>query len=407
MRHRRFPRYVSVGEKRARAEKRLKQLKKKNPDIQPVVVEGRTIAKTWWGKSWNDNLERYADFANRIGRGRSYVRHRTVLDLKIEPGRVIAMVQGSRAKPYNVEIRIKALGKKTWADIKKACSGKFDSLQALLAGKFPESLSDIFTARGKGLFPSPHEIDLSCSCPDWAIMCKHVAATLYGIGVRLDEDPSLFFTLRKVEMMDLVTGAMAETTDVLLKKAETKKEGVIEDADLADLFGIDMEDTAGFDASVLPKPRRSAPKKKLTAAPVAKKKAIADARARVLDLVTQSSKGVDVPTLKKETGLDTVKIRNIVFSAYKKGSIARAGRGLYKGKPAPIDSSKEAESVLSLIQKSPGGIGVPEIKEITRIPDARVRYIVSRAYARGDIVRLARGIYAAPQKAATPANTSP
>ncbi|MBW2612824.1 MAG: hypothetical protein JRE12_10775, partial [Deltaproteobacteria bacterium] len=113
----RFARYVSVGEKRAKALKKLKQLRKKNPNIEPVVVEGRTLAKTWWGKAWNNNLERYADYANRIGRGRSYIRHRAVLDLQIEPGKVTALVQGSRAKPYSVSIKIRKLSKKTWREI--------------------------------------------------------------------------------------------------------------------------------------------------------------------------------------------------------------------------------------------------------------------------------------------------
>ena len=178
---RRFPPYVSVGEKRARAEKKIKQLEKKNPRLRPIIIEGYPLAKTWWGKAWNENLERYADYANRIGRGRSYVRHRAVLDLQIEPGKVTALVQGSRARPYRVGIEIRALGRRTWESIKQACSGQFDSLQVLSGGKFPTSLAEIFTARGQGLFPAPEEINFDCSCPDWAGMCKHVAATLYGI----------------------------------------------------------------------------------------------------------------------------------------------------------------------------------------------------------------------------------
>jgi predicted transcriptional regulator of viral defense system len=213
--------------------------------------------------------------------------------------------------------------------------------------------------------------------------------------------------------MDLVTEAMEETTDMLLKKADEKRDGVIADTDLEGVFGIEMEDTATFDTVNLPKPsrsgrrgRRAAQKQKSMPAAAARKRTVADDRRRVLDLVTRSQKGIDVPSLKKKTGLDPIKIRNIIFSAYHKGVIVRVGRGLYKGKPTPMDPSKETETVLALIKKSPGGIGVPEIKDITHLPDARVRYIVSRAYVKGDIARVARGLYTAPKKTATPPSAS-
>jgi len=214
-----YPRYVSVGKKRAKAAKKLKQLKKKNPAIMPIIIEGRTIARTWWGKSWNHNLERYADYSNRIGRGRSYVRHGAVLDLQISPRRVESLVQGTRSKPYTVIINIKGIKKKIWQNMKTACAGKLDSLPELLAGKFPKTLGEIFTIRGQGLFPSPEEIEFNCSCPDWAYMCKHVAATLYGIGARLDDSPSLFFKLRKVNIDDLIQQAITDQSYKLLKKA--------------------------------------------------------------------------------------------------------------------------------------------------------------------------------------------
>jgi uncharacterized Zn finger protein len=189
--------YVTVAEKRAKAAQSLKKLKKKKEDTRPVVIEGRAIATTWWGKAWNENLERYADYSNRIGRGRSYVRNGAVLDLKIRPGEVEALVQGSRSKPYEVIVKIEAISKEAWSRIKTASAGQLDSLQELMSGKFPKSLGALFIEGGKGLFPGPKEIKFSCSCPDWATMCKHVAAVLYGIGARLDEEPALFFTLRK------------------------------------------------------------------------------------------------------------------------------------------------------------------------------------------------------------------
>lgn len=237
-----FPPYVSVAEKKAKAEKKLKALQKKNPGIRPVLLDGQTLARTWWGKAWNKNLERYADYHNRIERGRSYVRHGTVLDLQVLPGEVRALVQGSTAKPYQVVVSIKSIAKSHWLDIKKECQGKLDSLPELLAGKFPLALQEVFMREGAGLFPTPKEITFECSCPDWASMCKHVAAVLYGVGARLDEDPSLFFTLRNVAVNDLITAAVKETTARILTKAAPKSAKVIADADLAGIFGISMEE---------------------------------------------------------------------------------------------------------------------------------------------------------------------
>ncbi|MBI3657783.1 MAG: hypothetical protein HY232_15360, partial [Acidobacteria bacterium] len=199
-----FPKYVSVAEKMARAKRTLKQLQKKQ-DVRPIILQGSAIARTWWGKAWNRNLERYADYSNRIGRGRNYVRHGAVLDLRINAGEINSLVQGSASRPYTVLITIKKITKLTWQQITTECAGRLDSLQELLSGNFPKSLDDIFMQRDAGLFPTPKEITFECSCPDWASMCKHVAATLYGIGVRLDEDPALFFTLRGVGTSDLIT----------------------------------------------------------------------------------------------------------------------------------------------------------------------------------------------------------
>ena len=237
-----YPRYVSVAEKKERAMKKITLLKKKNPAIKPVIINGNSLAKTWWGKSWNANLEGYADFSNRMGRGRSYVRHGAVLDLQITEGRIEALVQGSTSKPYEVVITIRKLSQETAESIKSACQGKLSSLQDLLGGKFPKELSELFLARGTGLFPVPKEIYLSCTCPDWAVMCKHVAATLYGVGARLDEDPLLFFKLRSIEVDELVALAVRERTGDLLSKTEIKSDKVIEDGDLSDLFGIELDD---------------------------------------------------------------------------------------------------------------------------------------------------------------------
>lgn len=236
-----FPRYVSVGEKKARAAKKLEALKKKQ-DVQPVIIHGNAIARTWWGKAWIQNLERYADYSNRIGRGRSYVRHGSVLDLRIGEGEINSLVQGSRAKPYTVVIKIKKLNSKSWRDITTRCSGALESLPELLAGSFPEALGEIFMQRDSGLFPSPNEISFECSCPDWARMCKHVAASLYGVGARFDEDPLLFFTLRGVNASELISRTVKKKAESMLDKASQKSSRIIDSSDLSSMFGIEFAD---------------------------------------------------------------------------------------------------------------------------------------------------------------------
>ena len=327
-----YPPYVSVAKKKAKAAKKLKQLKKKNPGIKPVIIEGTAIAKTWWGKSWNRNLENYADYSNRIGRGRSYVRHGTVLDLQIDSGKVESLVQGTSSKPYSITIKIKAVNKKVWQEIKSACEGKLDSLQELLAGKFPKALGEIFTTQGKGLFPSPEEIDFSCSCPDWAYMCKHVAATLCGIGARLDEDPGLFFKLRRVRMKDLITEAVEDKTHKLLKKAKKKTSRVIAESDIADLFGLEMEDP------VVSGKKKTKPVKKTTKAkkPVipAAKKALPKKQPKspfdtVVGTIRRSRKGVTVAQIREKTGFDAKEIRAYIIKAKRQGKIKNLKRGVY------------------------------------------------------------------------------
>ena len=234
--------YESAAEKRAKAARSAAKLKKKNANLAPIVSTGRKLATTWWGKAWNDNLERYADYENRIARGRSYVRQGAVLDLQIHEGKVNALVQGSRVKPYQVAVVIDPLKSAAWQVIVKACTGNIHSLQELISGKFPQNLTDIFTAKGTGLFPSPHEILFGCSCPDRADMCKHVAAVLYGIGIRFDEDPTLFFRLRQVNIDDLITDALHQTTDAMLDRADRKSSRVLDNDDLAGLFGIALEE---------------------------------------------------------------------------------------------------------------------------------------------------------------------
>ena len=203
----------------------------------PVIIKGRTICHSWWGNAWCDNLERYADYASRIERGRRYVRNGSVIDLQISKGRVQARVQGTRKTPYKVDIRISPLSEEKCDMIMERCVKKLDSLEALLSGAFPEEMKDLFFARD-GLFPSPAEISLNCSCPDWALMCKHVAAVLYGIGTRFDRDPMLFFELRGIDAGKLIDVTLQDRIEHMLENAENRTSRMLDGEDLSAIFGV-------------------------------------------------------------------------------------------------------------------------------------------------------------------------
>ncbi len=329
-----YAEYVPVAEKKAKAAKKLKQLQKKMPNIAPVIIKGTALARTWWGKSWNKNLRRYADYSNRIGRGSSYLRHGAVLDLKIDAGRVTALVQGSSSKPYEVEIKIKAIAPANWRAIKKQCGSQLKSLQDLLAGKFPKALGEIFLADGKGLFPEPKAIDFACSCPDWAYMCKHVAAALFGIGARLDEDPLLFFKLRQANTDDLVARAVKEKTGELLAKTKLKSAKVIDSADLSSLFGIDMDAKPEFT-----KNKKKAPKKQVVSkkkgpskGPGELQKKKKTATAQIEDIILQNKTGTTVANLEEKTGFPRLKIYAITSRLRQSGRVTYVAQGVY-GRP--------------------------------------------------------------------------
>ncbi len=233
-----YPSYTPVGEQKAKHAKQIEKLKKKNPNLAPIVIEGRTLAKSWWAKAWNKNLESYADYSNRLSRGRSYLRTNAVLDLQIETGIVKALVQGSRRNPYKVEIAISPLKETQLEAITTDCDHKIKDLEELFLGKFPKELAKVFTLKGKGLFPTNTEIDFSCSCPDWANMCKHVTAVLYGIGTRFDDDPTLFFKLRNIDFARFLSKTIEQKMESMLKNAGKPSPRVLDDDKIIDLFGL-------------------------------------------------------------------------------------------------------------------------------------------------------------------------
>jgi uncharacterized Zn finger protein len=256
-----FPPYVPVAARRARALAAAARLvkgsgKKGRPERQlfPVApIQGNKIARSFWGQAWCTNLESYSDYANRLPRGRSYVRHGCVADLQVDRGRVTALVSGTDL--YKIEISIKPLPVARWAAVTTKCAGQIDSLVALLRGNLPDPIMEVVTSRDHGLFPSPREIDLDCSCPDWADMCKHVAAALYGVGARLDEKPELLFVLRGVDHLDLLEGAAAAATGAAALPTGAK---VLDPSDLSSLFGIEIDTARGSTRARPPKTPTSA-----------------------------------------------------------------------------------------------------------------------------------------------------
>jgi uncharacterized Zn finger protein/DNA-binding XRE family transcriptional regulator len=252
--------YVPVAARRARARKKMESLRKKGMDIQSVEIEGRKIARTFWGQAWCDHLESFSDYANRLPRGRRYVRNGSVCHLDVARGEISAMVSGSEL--YKVKIAIKTLPGKRWRDVKARCSGQVGSLLELLQGRLSKSVMAVVTDRGNGLFPLPREIGLNCNCPDWAVMCKHVAAVLYGVGARLDEKPELLFLLRGVDHGELIS----TEADAVAAATAGAKDGRrrLADDDLADVFGIEMseDESPAADALASRRKKTTSPKRK-------------------------------------------------------------------------------------------------------------------------------------------------
>lgn len=233
-----YPPYVSVAERRRETQAAARRLAKKGRVLAPVNLTGKGIATTFWGKAWCDNLAAYSDFANRLPRGRTYLRNGAIIDLKITAGQVDALVQGREL--YQVAITFKRLAAKRWQTFKKHTGGKLINLLDLLQGRLSQDILAAITARDSGLFPAPKEIKLGCSCPDWAEMCKHVAAVLYGVGARLDQEPGLFFILRGVDMQELVSAASASAVSAPMAGGSAAGKGITDD-DLSEIFGVEIE----------------------------------------------------------------------------------------------------------------------------------------------------------------------
>ena len=227
--------YVPVARRRARAAKEIKKLRKKGMEIEPIEIEGRKIAHTFWGEAWCNHLEKFSDFENRLPRGRTYVRNGSVCHLAISKGEVEAIVSGSAI--YRVNISITPLPANKWKNVRKQCAGQIRTMLELLQGRLSDNVMEIVTDQDQGLFPKPSEITLACDCPDWAAMCKHIAAVLYGVGARLDHQPELLFLLRNVDHEELI----ATELDIQSATSGKGKRRRLTGADLSEVFGVDIE----------------------------------------------------------------------------------------------------------------------------------------------------------------------
>lgn len=277
-----YPAYVSAAQRRQKAEKAAAKAKKTGKNYSPIEPYRGAIAKTVWGKAWCDNLAAFSDYSNRLPRGATYVRNGSVIDLQITPGKVSAQVMGSSL--YTVEVVIKTVAAPQWTAVCKDCSGSIDSLVELLQGKLSDAVMNRISTPKTGLFPAPAEISFDCSCPDWAGMCKHIAAVMYGVGKRLDDKPELLFGLRGVDAKDLVTQAGAGLAVAAQGHKGTKSAKRLDEAALADVFGLEMDEGGAPASSPVrksepgkPAARKDAAKKVAVKKPVAKKAVVKQA----------------------------------------------------------------------------------------------------------------------------------
>ena len=291
--------YVPVGQKKAKARKFADKLaKKQKRDRRPIEIEGRKIARSFWGKAWCDHLESLSDYANRLPRGATYVRNGSVVDLVIKPGKVNAIVAGS--DPYEISISIDKLNKKTWNNIKKDCSSAIDSLIDLLGGRMSDGVMRRLTDMKSGCFPSAGQIELDCSCPDWSVCCKHIAAVMYAIGSRLDSEPELLFLLRGVDQQELISQAVSkENLDQELAAGLSD----LANEDLGAIFGIDLDSPTEAEGATSPSKTKSASRTTKRRRKVAAKKAVAKKK----PVSKKTSKKTVKKAVKKKTATASTK----------------------------------------------------------------------------------------------------
>jgi uncharacterized Zn finger protein len=315
--------YVPVEERRRKGRAAAQRLaKKQNRQPQPVSASGSKLAKTFWGRAWCDHLHAFHDYANRLPRGATYLRNGSVVDLVIQEGRIEALVAGSET--YQIVISIQALDQGAWQKIRKNCSRSINSLLDLLAGRLSDGLMRVLTDRDAGLFPKPREIRMKCNCPDGAAVCKHLAAVMYGVGVRLDTQPELLFQLRGVDHQELVSEVV--TADTLDRELGAPSAGSLGDADLGAMFGIELDlgvpgETAAAAGGALPGKRKS----RTSGAAVAKKQRVSAATSPEQPTTPATARPQSVPTVAKASAKSS-----------KSSQARRGGAGTAKSVERPV-----------------------------------------------------------------------
>ncbi len=361
--------YVPVAVRRKRAMKKIKKLRGKGVGIHPVEIRGRKIARTFWGEAWCDHLEKFSDYENRLPRGRSYARNGSVCHLEISEGMVRAMVIGTDL--YNVDVTIKKLPKAKWRRVKARCEGRIGSLLELLRGRISRSVMAVVTDRDQGLFPLPREIGLKCDCPDWAVMCKHVAAVLYGVGARLDENPELLFLLRGVDHEELISSEAEMVAAATAGKENGRRR--IAAGDLERVFGIEM---AGEKPAKTGKPARRG-------RPTRGRRKVAGGRGRP---------SVAGGTQKVRGSIEKRSARSAGAGSNAAGKTRKKGRGISGLRPVTGGGVKKLRAKLKMSQSqfaallgvSVASIGNWEKKKGRLNLQTRTRRALSRVAALGD-----------------------
>ena len=208
------------------AQQHREQLLAAGVELHPVVSRSRKLATRFWGSAWMRHLAVCESGGLCLAPGRTLLRHGCVLDVQVAPGRVTALVSADAL--YDVELRLTPPEEERVEELAALCAGKIDSLLSLLEGRVDESLLQQLCDPENGLLPDARDWRISCSCPDWSEPCPHAAAAMYALGVLLDAQPELLFTLRAID------------PSALLRKPEQTPEH-FDAASLSATFGIELD----------------------------------------------------------------------------------------------------------------------------------------------------------------------
>jgi uncharacterized Zn finger protein len=224
------------------------------PRSEPIAVKDGLKARTkhgqfgehWWSRRWIEVLESFGN-RPRLGRGRTYARKGQVMNIDLQPGLITARVQGSRRAPYKVRIEIAPLSDPQWEQAMDALAAQAFFSAQLLGGQMPPEIEGVFEAAGASLLPGSDDVEMSCSCPDWANPCKHIAAVYYLLAEDFDRDPFRTFTLRgrtREQVMEALRDRRAAATATTESVAAERAPEPLED-NISNFWGLG-ESLEGF-----------------------------------------------------------------------------------------------------------------------------------------------------------------